>query len=109
MTGIKDIAKAAGVSAATVSNVLNGRKNVGEETRRNILRICEELSYVPNAAGKSLKSTETNTILFNFSDFDRNFYLDTINGISDYVNGTGGYGLPPFQLYRRPGKNRRQQ
>lgn len=86
MTGIKDIAKAAGVSAATVSNVINGRKNVGEETRRNILKLCEEMSYVPNAAGKSLKSTETNTILFNFSDYDRSFYLEIINGISDYVN-----------------------
>lgn len=86
MIGIKDIAKAAGVSVATVSNVINGRKNVGEETRRNVLRICEEMSYVPNAAGKSLKSTETNTILFNFSDFDRSFYLDIINGINDYVN-----------------------
>lgn len=86
MVGIKDIAKAAGVSVATVSNVLNGRKNVGEETRRNVLKICEEMSYVPNAAGKLLKSTEVNTILFNFSDFDRSFYLDIINGISDYVN-----------------------
>ena len=86
MVGIKDIAKAAGVSVATVSNVLNGRKNVGEETRRNVLKICEEMSYVPNAAEKLLKSTEVNTILFNFSDFDRSFYLDIINGISDYVN-----------------------
>ncbi|SHO49313.1 LacI family DNA-binding transcriptional regulator [Anaerocolumna xylanovorans] len=86
MTGIKEIAKQAGVSVSTVSNVLNNKKNVGEETRERILKICEELSYYPNMAGRGLKSGKPNTILFNFSDFDRSFYLKIINGISDYVN-----------------------
>lgn len=86
MVGIKEIAKRAGVSVSTVSNVLNNKKNVGEETRERILKICEELSYHPNLAGKGLKSGKPNTILFNFSDFDRSFYLKIINGISDYVN-----------------------
>lgn len=86
MTGIKEVAKQAGVSVSTVSNVLNNKKNVGEETRERILKICEELSYYPNMAGRGLKSGKPNTILFNFSDFDRSFYLKIINGISDYVN-----------------------
>ncbi|BCJ97241.1 LacI family DNA-binding transcriptional regulator [Anaerocolumna chitinilytica] len=86
MVGIKDIARQAGVSVSTVSNVLNNKKNVGDDTRDKILKICEELSYYPNMAGKGLKSGKPNTILFNFSDFDRSFYLKIINGISDYVN-----------------------
>lgn len=86
MIGIKDVAKRAGVSVSTVSNALNNKKNVGEETRERILRICEELNYHPNLAGKGVKSGKPNTILFNFSDFDRSFYLKIINGISDYVN-----------------------
>ena len=86
MVGIKEIAKRAGVSVSTVSNVLNNKKNVGEETRQKVQKICEELSYQPNPAGKGLKSGKPNTILFNFSDFDRSFYLKIINGISDYVN-----------------------
>ncbi|MBH1940016.1 LacI family DNA-binding transcriptional regulator [Mobilitalea sibirica] len=86
MVGIKDVAKLAGVSVSTVSNVLNNKKNVSDETREKIIKICKELSYQPNAAGKSLKSGKNDTILFNFSDFDRSFYLKIINGISDYVN-----------------------
>lgn len=86
MVGIKDIAKAAGVSVSTVSNVLNGKKNASEETRERILQLSKEMSYYPNTIGKSLKSGTNNTILFNFSDFDRSFYLKIINGISDYVN-----------------------
>lgn len=86
MVGIKDIAKAAGVSISTVSNALNGKKNVGKETREKILQLCKEMSYYPNAMGRSLKSGANNTILFNFSDFDRSFYLKIINGINDYVN-----------------------
>lgn len=85
MVGIKDIAKAAGVSISTVSNVLNGKKNVGEETKQKILQLCKEMEYYPNSIGKALKSGTSNTILFNFSDFDRSFYLRIIKGISDYV------------------------
>jgi len=81
--GIKEIAEAAGVSPATVSNVLNGRKNVGEETRERILSICREMNY---DCSRSRKKTDMNrTILFNFSDFDRQFYLKIIQGISDCV------------------------
>ncbi len=86
MVGIKEIAKRAGVSVSTVSNVLNNKKNVGEDTRQRVHKICEELSYHPNPAGRGLKSGKPETILFNFSDFDRSFYLKIINGISDYVN-----------------------
>mgnify|MGYP002715401919 CR=1 FL=1 len=82
---VKDIAKVAGVSSATVSNVLNGRKNVGEETRIKILDICEQMDYHSNHFGKALKTGENKTILFNFSDFDRQFYLKIIQGISDYA------------------------
>ncbi len=89
MAGIKDVAKAAGVSISTVSNVLNNKKNVGEETKKRVLQICNELAYFPNIAGKGLKSGTSNTILFNFSDFDRSFYLKIINGISDYANENG--------------------
>jgi len=85
MAGIKDVAKRAGVSVSTVSNVLNNKKNVGEKTRELVLKICEEMNYSPNPAGKSLKSGKSNSILFNFSDFDRSFYLKIINGISDYL------------------------
>lgn len=89
MAGIKDVAKAAGVSVSTVSNALNGKKNVGEETRKRILQICKELSYYPNLAGKMLKTRDNKTILFVFSDFDRNFYLQIIKGIHDYTSSRG--------------------
>lgn len=89
MVKLTDIAKAAGVSTSTVSNVLNGKKNVGEETRERILSLCEEMHYEPNLIGKTLKQGSNNTILFVFSDFDRQFYLKIIQGISDYVYSKG--------------------
>ena len=82
----------AGVSPSTVSNVLNQRSNVSDETRQRILELCREYHYIPNAAGKSLKTKESKTILFNFSDFDRSFFLKIINGIGDYV-AQNGYDL----------------
>lgn len=92
MTTLKEIAAMAGVSPSTVSNVLNGRKNVSNDTRDLILKLCKEHDYEPNITGKSLKSGSSKTILFNFSDFDRQFYLKIIQGISDYIY-TKGYDL----------------
>lgn len=83
MANIKDIAKAAGVSATTVSNVLNGKANVGIRTRERILSICKEMNYHPNIMAKNLKAGKTNTVMFSFSDFEREFYLRIINGIND--------------------------
>jgi LacI family transcriptional regulator len=80
---IVDIAQEAGVSISTVSNVINGRKNVGTGTRRRVQQLCEDRNYVPNIMGKSLRGTKTKSILFNFSDFDRSFYLKIIEGINE--------------------------
>ncbi|MGB8455608.1 MAG: LacI family DNA-binding transcriptional regulator [Anaerocolumna sp.] len=86
---IKEIAKIAGVSPSTVSNALNGQKNIGKATREKILKLCEEKGYTPNLMGKNLKIGRTKTVVFNFSDFDRSFYLDIIKGISDNLFQNG--------------------
>ena len=45
---IKDIAREAGVSIASVSRALNGMDGISEKKRSRILRVCERLSYTPN-------------------------------------------------------------
>jgi LacI family transcriptional regulator len=87
--GVKEIAEAAGVSKSTVSNVLNGKKNVGEETKKRIIEICQSYNYIPTTYGRSLDAQASRAILFNFSDFDRSFYLKIVEGISDYADGSG--------------------
>jgi LacI family transcriptional regulator len=54
MVTLKDIARHAGVSIQTVSNVINDRPFVREETRVRVLQACAELDYHPNAAARSL-------------------------------------------------------
>lgn len=83
MAGIKEVAEKAGVSPSTVSNVLNGKSNVSSSTKEHVLMVCQELDYHPNEVGRQLRSTDARTILFNFSDFDRSFYLHIIQGIRD--------------------------
>jgi LacI family transcriptional regulator len=92
MITIKEIAKAAGVSPSTVSNALNGKPNVSEKVRERIFALCEEMNYQPNPASKGLKSGKSKTLLFVFSDFDRQFYLQIIKGINQYTN-LRGYDL----------------
>jgi LacI family transcriptional regulator len=89
MIGLKEIAKLADVSISTVSNVLNGRKNVGQATRERILQICSEHGYYPNLLNRKSKTDQINTVVFIFSDFDRDFYLKIIEGISDCLTENG--------------------
>jgi len=62
MTTIKDIAKRAGVSTATVSRALSGNIPVNEDTRQKVLQAVKELNYKPNVLAKGLKEGKTNTI-----------------------------------------------
>lgn len=89
MAGIKDIARQAGVSVSTVSNVLNGKKNVGEETREKIYQICRELGYVHKPKHSTDEQRDNKNILFVFSEPDRQFYLQIIRGIRDFILDKG--------------------
>lgn len=63
MPTIKDVAKAAGVSIATVSYVLNNRNDmVGEQTRHHVLETARKLGYRPNTTARNLQSSRTRLI-----------------------------------------------
>ena len=52
---ISQVAEAAGVSAMTVSNVLNGKPGASEETRRRVQSAAKRLGYQPNLSARNLK------------------------------------------------------
>ena len=60
--GLKDVAKRAGVSTATVSRVINGTAVVSEEMRRRVELACATLGYIPNGAARALSTRRTRTI-----------------------------------------------
>src|SRR5436305_1004295 len=59
MATLKDIAATLGVSVATVSNVFNGRPNVGCATRQKILRVAKQMEYRPNRAAQAMRTGRT--------------------------------------------------
>lgn len=62
MIGIKRLAEHLNVSIGTVSRALNGRPDVNEATRKRVLEAAEELGYVANQSGRSLRKGATNAI-----------------------------------------------
>ena len=59
MVSMKDIAKKCGVSIATVSKALNGQKDIGEETRKRICAVAEEMGYMANSVARALKTNRS--------------------------------------------------
>ena len=59
---LKDVAKAAGVSYATVSRALSGSSQIGSETRERVLKLCDEMGYTTNFVARSMvTNTQTGT------------------------------------------------
>ena len=73
---IRDVAKRAGVSIATVSYVLNGRSAVAQETRGRVLEAMQELSYHPSAAARSLLGRRTSMVGFLIPHPPETIFLD---------------------------------
>lgn len=59
---MKEIAKLANVSQATVSRVINGNKSVNEEAAKRVLKVIEEVGFIPNNAAQTLKRSHSNII-----------------------------------------------
>ena len=89
MATMKDIAKLAGVSKATVSHVINNTRFVSEEIRVRVMDIINELGYQPSQVARSLKVKKTKTIAFIIQDSSNTYYNEICKGIESicYKNG----------------------
>ena len=81
MTTIKDVAREAGVSVATVSRVFNNSAVVSEETRRVVRDVAERLNYWPNGAARSLITNRTQAIGVMLPDLFGEFYSEILRGM----------------------------
>lgn len=68
MVSLKDIAKACGVSVATVSKALNGQDSIGAETRRRICAMADEMGYMANSVARALKTKHSYNLGMLFMD-----------------------------------------
>lgn len=103
---MKDVAKRAGVSVATVSYVINNTKNVLPETRERVIRALTELDYRPNSIAKSLRQKMTNTIGVIISDASNPFFTSMFRGIDDVFTKLG-YQLIVCSSDEKPEKERK--
>lgn len=83
MVTIRDIAQACGVSIATVSNVLNEKKNVSAEMRERVMEKVREMNYTPNSVAKNLKTKKTRTLGIIVEDITIFSIPDLVDGITE--------------------------
>lgn len=87
---IKDIAKMAGVSATTVSNVINGRNaKAKEETKKRIMDLVEEYKYTPNAIARGLVNGHSKMIGIILPDITNPYFSQLVEGIEDTASKSG--------------------
>ena len=89
MATIKDIAKRAGVSVATVSYVINNTRWVHEDKRRRVMEAIRELNYVPNAVARGLRVQRSNAISLIVSDITNPFYPDIARACQEAAQARG--------------------
>ena len=80
---IYDVAREAGVSMATVSRVVNGNKNVKENTRKKVLEVIDRLDYRPNAVARGLASKKTTTVGVVIPNIANSYFATLARGIDD--------------------------
>lgn len=85
-TTIKDVARHAGVSTATVSRVLNGSPSVKNELVERVRLSVAQLGYHPNAAARTLKTKKANAIGILVPDISNPYFMQIIKGIEDVMS-----------------------
>lgn len=103
---MNDVARVAGVSAMTVSRVINGRSGVSDETREAVKNAIRNLAYTPNAAARSLVTSTQLQIGIIYSNPSAAFMSEMLTGIFEEasIHGArlallkGENGHPPTQM-----------
>jgi LacI family transcriptional regulator len=90
MISIIDIARQVGVSAATVSRVINGKPYVNAEKKQQILQIVEETGYIPNKAARNMVLRRSFTVGIVVPD-DFNMFRGQLFSIIERQLNTFGY------------------
>lgn len=83
MATIKEIAKRASVSAATVSHVINNTRYVSDEVRARVDAAVATLGYVPNAVARSLRMRGTQTLGMMIPNICNNFFAELVRAVED--------------------------
>src|SRR5580692_2276818 len=86
---IRDVAKATGVSTATVSNVLNKTGKVGSATRRVVLSAVKRMGYVPDVHARHLASRYRRTMGIIISDIENPFFPEVVKGFETRARQLG--------------------
>jgi LacI family transcriptional regulator, galactose operon repressor len=86
---IRDVAREAGVSVATVSRVLNDSGPVSEAARVRILEIAGRLRYAPNEAARTLISSRTSALGVILPDLHGEFFSEVIRGLDQAAKASG--------------------
>jgi LacI family transcriptional regulator len=105
MATLFQIAERAGVSIATVSNVLNGTKAVREETRRRVEQAARELGYSPSRFARGLKTGKSFTIGMIVPDLTNPFFPSVVQAAEAKARELG-YGLIIVDCRNDPGEER---
>jgi LacI family transcriptional regulator len=98
---IKDVARQANVSVATVSRALNGHQNVAEDVRKRVVSVANALRYSPHHAARSLSSRRTNTVGVVLPDLYGEFFSELMRGI-DHVARERGLHLLVSSYHGNP-------
>lgn len=86
---IKDVAKKAGVSTATVSRVITGGENVSQGLIEQVNQAIKELSYRPSRVARNLRVRKANTVGLVVSDIQNIFFTSIMRGIQDVLQDEG--------------------
>lgn len=89
LPNIKDIAKQAGVSPATVSRALRGSGLVAEPTLSRVRAAAEKLSYRPNVSARNLRTRKSMSVLMVVRDVGNPFYLEILEGVEVTARAAG--------------------
>lgn len=93
MATIKDVARLAGVSVATVSRVINDSPKASEQARSAVLQAMQQLQYHPNANARALAQQSTETLGLVVSDVSDPFFGTMVKAVEQEAYRTGNFLL----------------